>query len=115
MKESEYNEIDVEKTINQAKKTESKRKLLQREYLLYIRIYVYYLEKKVLEQAELRLFQEIDDVEESIDAEHKIVLMLKNNFHILLSNQGKWKEAEKLERQVLEIFVELYEVISVPY
>ena len=104
LKENGYYEIDVKIIIDQSKGTERKRKLLQQEYFPYINKYLYYLEEKVLEKAEIRLFQEIKDIEQSIGAEHKISLMLKDEFCGLLNGQGRYKKAKKLNLQVLEIF-----------
>ena len=104
LKESKNNEIEVEEVINHRKRTKRNKKLLQQEYLLRIDTYLYYLEDKVLEQAEIHLLREIKDVEQSIDPEHVITLQLKDSLSIILKGQGRWEKAEKLQLQVLEIF-----------
>ena len=78
------------------------RNLLQREYLPFQDDYVCYLDEKGLEQAEARISQEIDDVEQCLGNESELLLVLKHDLSFLLCQQGRWDEAEELDIQVLE-------------
>ena len=93
---------DLKEAMSFWKHKKRDRNLLQKEYMPYANDYTYYLEGKCLEQAEVRLCQELQDVEQSLGVENELVCAVKSQFSRLLSGQGRWKETETLQLQVLE-------------
>lgn len=76
--------------------------LLEIGQVPFIIYYEYYLESNQLEAAISIIGQEIDDLETILGIEHNLALQHKAHLAPIISNQGRWKEAEDLEVQLME-------------
>ena len=103
MQKSRCNEINSVEIVDRWFRAGRNRNLLQRQYLPYFDDYNYYLELNILEQAKKQLIQEVEDIEQSLGAENFLVLILQDIISSLLMGQGRWKDAESLQQEILEI------------
>jgi hypothetical protein len=94
LKISEFKRIDFEDIYDANKKMKQIEKLMHDQYLSMINLYHYYLEKEVLEQAEKQLFQEIDDIEQSLVAETDLTILMHNNLSYFLLKQHRSQKAK---------------------
>lgn len=76
--------------------------LLEIGQVPFIIYYEYYLESNQLEAAISIIGQEIDGLETTLGIEHNLVLQHKAHLAPIISNYGRWKEAEDLEVQLME-------------
>ena len=78
--------------------------MLQREgHIKYIDFLQYYREKRLLERAENTYKQEIQSIKLVFGETHLLYKVLKSTLAHIISDQGRWEEAEELELHVLEI------------
>jgi tetratricopeptide (TPR) repeat protein len=63
----------------------------------------YYREKGLLHRAENNYKREIIDAQEAFGNSHWLTLLLKTRLGIIFGNSGRWKEAESLFVQVMEL------------
>lgn len=82
----------------------------QDEYLFYIDIYVYYLEENCSEQAEKQSLQELQNIEQSLNAENVVILILKEKLFSLFFEKAWWEEAKKLQEQMLKMSMKTLKV-----
>lgn len=75
--------------------------LVRKGYFSVIIYFQNYYEFEKLEKMKVRLRQEIADLELSI-GDRQIVISLRERLATLYSRQGRWKEAEELEMQVMK-------------
>lgn len=68
----------------------------------YINLPQYYRERKLLKKAETNYEQEIKGIQLVFGQLHRLYLLIKLNLASIYWDQGRWKEAEQLQMQVMK-------------
>ncbi|KAL2038550.1 hypothetical protein N7G274_008597 [Stereocaulon virgatum] len=102
-------EIDIQETLNRCNEKYNRKyqsldvgNLYKKGHMPFLDFGVYYLEQNKLEEAEMRLIQEIKDLELSLGHKSNITLSVKCALSSIWVLQKRWEDAEKLQVDILQ-------------